>query len=438
MSSATVDFDEYAEQVEQSLFSHLSHNPSAAATLTLTPEQFSTPFRGTLYEVFRRLAVERTPFERRLVHRYIQAKGITPEPDWHDIFSYIGSDTPGDPAIIRKYEMLLLDISARREYLTFLDRHINDARNMKSPMTDTLQSHAQVLAVAQSKVNRDIAPDAKSIYEREKMLLSSSYFPSGLTTIDNNVRGLRPGHIWVISAGYKGRKTTVALNIAKNVLKDGKHVMYVALEDDDISYFDTMTAIWGDIPYADIDVPPSQHPQKVQNTQQEIIATNFRVYDSRKGVHNWKLLPSMVAADKLRYGQVDLLVIDFIQAYSARYEDLQQIIPMIQRLAGEEHIAVLVLSQMNNADLSTQEKNMDDSLLHTKSSGDIGALCHVGIEIYRDMRVMDELMLMVKVARKGHPQRTFCKLNPASGTLYANTKDPLVLVDWQDIITKIH
>lgn len=434
-------FIEHHQATEQSLLSHLSHNLPVCLTLQIQPSDFSTSFRGELFGVLKRLAAERLPFERRMVHRYLENRGIIPEQDWHDVFSYTGEDVPGDPDVIRHYANLLGDISNRQKYHHWLETHIEHTTDLKYPLLDALTDHAKVLAETQGKLTNDLAPDAASIYAREKDAATAPFFPCGLTAIDKNVRGLRAGHIWVIAGQYKARKTTVVLNMVKEVLKQGKHVMYVALEDDDAMFFNSLTAIWGNIPFAYIDDPALAAQcgpatvQKIADAKAEIIQQHLRIYDGRKGVHNWKLLPSIIAADKLRYGQVDLVVIDYIQAFSSRYEDLQQIVPMIQRISAEEHVAMIVLSQMNNADMSTQAERLrlGDSMLHTKSTGDLGALCHVGIELFRDDRLMHELMINIKVARKGMPQKTFAVIEPASGTITHNDYNPRFPVEWEQL-----
>lgn len=416
------------QQLEQSLFSHLAHNLPIVTTLTLQERDFSTPFRGSLYTILRRIAMERTPFERRMIHRYLENRGVQMESNWSELFSFVGEDVPGDTDVIRHYARLLADVAIRQSYGRWILQHETDVANLNAPMSDVLQRHASMIAETQGKLTEDIAPTVAAIYEREQNKVNSPYFPSGLEAIDNNVHGLRSGHIWVISGPYKSRKTTVALNIVKNVLQQGKHVMYIALEDDDMAFFNKLVAIWDNISHVHVE---NNDDPAVPIVKAEVAQQPLRIYDARKGVHNWKLLPSMVAADKLRYGQLDLLVIDYIQAYSTRYEELQQIVPMIQRLAGEQETAVLVLSQMSNQDL--QDVNGSDTMLRTKSTGDLGAACHVGIEIQRDGSIPSELMLNIKVARNGVGQRTFCELYPASGTLKENTVAPNLLKNWDQL-----
>lgn len=74
---------------------------------------------------------------------------------------------------------------------------------------------------------RDLLPDLKGIYEKASL---QKGIKTGVSQVDERTGGLQPGTFNCL-AGFAGAgKTTAAVNIVYNALKDGKNVCYITLE----------------------------------------------------------------------------------------------------------------------------------------------------------------------------------------------------------------
>ncbi len=427
------------EQVsaEESLFSHLKNNIQAAASLTLDRHCFSTEDRGEMFAVLQQLSRQGLPFDRKIIKEQLERRGVELPAQWWHIFDHNLPDSTSDAKTIEHYGHLLRNYAVRQEYHDFIESTLDRTLDAHMDIRQLMQQHITKIASYQDKVTLDVDPSVAAIYNRSLEVNPNPYFPSGLEAIDRNVKGLRAGHMWVISAPYKGRKTSVALNIVAAQLRAGKSVMYIALEDDDQAFLDKLVAIWGNIAHDEVTARSSGgvETERVRLARAEVAKTKLRIYDAKKQIHNWRILTSLIASDRMRFGSTDVVVVDYIQAYSVDYAVLQEIIPALIRTAAEQQIAVVVLSQMNNADLRNLRGNSpggQDGFLATKGTGDLGAACHVGIEIGRDLQIPGELMLSVKVARNGQAQRTFAEINEASATILKNSSKGELLVKWNE------
>lgn len=434
------DLDQYQESNEQSLFSGLAMNLPAASALILEPADFSHPDHWKLFQILQDFGRQgMRAFNRRLLHTEFVRRFGQAQIDWGDLFS--ASEKSWDLPVLERFAKNLRELSARREYDHAYRENTRLILDMDRDLDSVVGAHALALAGAQAQIMRDIDPSAVGIRKRAMAITQTNYFPSGLEAVDQMVKGFKPGHLWVLSAPYKSRKTTTALNVVASQLREGRSVMYIALEDTDVAFFDMLTAVWSGQPYFFCESGSHNEPAvqaQIDRARDEIAASPLRIYDAKKGVHNYRKLPELVASDALRFGKPDLVVLDYVQAYSTKYDDLAEITPLLLRIAGEKEVAILALSQMNNNDIRSPQST--EGVLLTKGTGDLGANCHVGLEIRRDPNIPAELQLSVKIARHGTPGQTFVLLDPPSGQFLGNARSATFLkhMDLSDVIAEAH
>jgi replicative DNA helicase len=431
-------FAKIQDDHEQALFAHLSANPKASAALNLEPRHFSTPTRAAIFAGLQRLSDK--PFDRRTLKIEVERLGDQLDEGWWTVFDApAGLDgQAGNFEIIEGLAGKLKELAVRHWFTGQLEANLHESYTPDLGMDIVLQRHAMMLAKAQEQLTDDIDPSVQAIRERSREVDNGHYYPSGLTEIDRAVKGLHPGHLWAITAPYKGRKTSTVLNIVAEQLRQGRSVMYIALEANDREFFDKLVAIWGDHPYhlaeSGTEIADPETRAAVERTRDEVAAAKLRIYDRRKDAGNYLALPSLVASDKLRYGSLDLVVIDYLQAYSADYEDLKKVVPLILDATVKHNVATIVLSQMSNVDIRGQRGGGpgSDGLLLAKATGDLGAAVHVGLELRREPDVDDELLIHLKVARNGKGVKSFVQLNPSSGLITAQGQRAIRLSHWDD------
>ncbi|MDQ9763420.1 DnaB-like helicase C-terminal domain-containing protein, partial [Acinetobacter baumannii] len=70
----------------------------------------------------------------------------------------------------------------------------------------------------------------------------------GYSLLDKNIGGVKPGDYTIIGAKSGVGKTTLALNIALNVLEQGKKVLIISREMTDVDVFDRFATMVSKIP----------------------------------------------------------------------------------------------------------------------------------------------------------------------------------------------
>ena len=127
-------------------------------------------------------------------------------------------------------EQIRLDIQKRKETIRAQKLMQASGEMSKKGATDKVKQVLQeVLQESESNDNKyvDITPELKGIYQNASKTKGIS---TGIPTIDELTGGLQLGTFNCL-AGFAGAgKTTLAVNIAYNALKDSKNVCYITLE----------------------------------------------------------------------------------------------------------------------------------------------------------------------------------------------------------------
>jgi len=289
---------------------------------------------------------------------------------------------------IRQERVRQVSSSRLRAALTALADPGNDVQM-------ALTSINNVVMDASQRILGQAKPTAPDILERAYQQKVGKRFPSGLTGIDSNLtsEGMRHGQVWILSASYKAGKTTVALNICDSLLRQGKSAAYICLEDTDISFTEVLEGIHSGVKIKEIedlhagakalkDLPVKQ-AAALTDTEAWLrteVKERWRVYDATYGVHDYRRFPTLVASDKILY-DTDVVVIDYLQAWTEDRETAEKVAQMLVKVAAERQVCILALSQMSNDNI---RNGSHAAMLGTKGSGAYGAAAHVGMELVYD------------------------------------------------------
>jgi KaiC/GvpD/RAD55 family RecA-like ATPase len=409
--------------------------PQAVPALTLEPGHFSTPERANLFALIQEVMRKTDRFDAKMLDIESKKRSLSLDEDWYRLFEYAGGREESSFNSVLYLERQLKEYRIRTEYMGWLGQQSGQVGDLEVQMADVVAGHAARIAQVQDGLLPEIDPSAEGIVQRALSAELNPPFPSGLEALDKYADGgLRLGEQWVFAGPPGGRKTTVALNIVAAQLKAGKHVLYIALEDNDESFLLKLAAVWSGIPFSKIRRQVQQDrdnpdPQ-VTAALEEVRRSNLRIYDAKKRVHRWQNLEPLVAGDRLRFGRIDLVVVDYVQAWTTSYDVLTDIVPYLLRITNEQRVAMIALSQMSNESIKFQAQGQAGGVpgvLATKGTGDLGSTCHFGVEIARDIEYDDALTLTIKKARNGEGRRqVFITLDPASGKFLTCTTHPIV------------
>jgi replicative DNA helicase len=220
---------------------------------------------------------------------------------------------------------------------------------------------------------------------------------TGYDKLDEIIDGLRQGHLWVIGGYTNMGKTATSLNIASNVIKQGKRVVYYSLE---MSKTDILSRLLGIMTKESglAILKGSKYDFGAVAGCMELISK------SESSIYNEKTELSAIEGSMLEENlnrPVDLFIVDFLQLITLKgakseYESVSTAILELQQTAKKLKVPIIVLSQVSNEGA----KYNNEVVMSFKGSGSIAAAADLAIEI--NIGETDKELWKIKM-HKGEP-----------------------------------
>lgn len=253
--------------------------------------------------------------------------------------------------------------------------------------------------------------------------------PTGFRNLDRLIDGYQPEHLITLSAGSSVGKSSMAINLAYQVLKQGLKVVIFSLE---MSKVDMISKIIGihinknprDImkEYGDDEMYAKQKPAKAWLSMQQLV-----IYSDLDNIDEIAL----AMRNEESKGHVSLFILDYIQNVSSeKYRDeyglLTNAIKVLQKTNRNLKTTLLVLSQIS---IDTR-KSTATQTVEGKGTGAIRNASNVFIYMKRDLKDEEEvnniiqngseMPLLCVINKNRHGSIGAFKLNmdPVSGVIY--------------------
>lgn len=269
------------------------------------------------------------------------------------------------PSLLKQYMQIVQECwnrrrqrAAAKEYAKKLDNG-EDADECWEWMLRTLSEIKQerdngLISAEQAVINTvdKLGEDQKAENEGKMRILS------GISTLDNKLGGLTGSKYVAIGARPSVGKSVFALTYCVNAAKQGKRVLFVSLEMDEVDITERVLANAADIPLSKM-------------TSGELEENDWEdLGKAMPGVGAMTLWYSLEAdtVSKVRRcayeiyekGGLDMICIDYIQLMSlekenssaSRQEEVARISRGLRKLSQELKIPVLVLTQLNRQSVS--------------------------------------------------------------------------------------
>lgn len=259
---------------------------------------------------------------------------------------------------ITKYHLnktlkVLADLRKKREFVEYAIESIEKLLKGAELESQTIELTNKLERFIQCK--NDSINGVNSLVQKSMNRLENTDIQTkfGYSLLDKNIGGVKPGDYTIIGAKSGVGKTTLALNIALNVLEQGKKVLIISREMTDVDVFDRFATMVSKIP-----------SMKFRN--KDFTADDWKKFVNASGYlgeYEGKLLidnDSTKISDIIklvRKHKPDLVVIDYLQLLSAedgsKLENAERIIANISRnirtmtLKYDCHVMALV--QLNNS-----------------------------------------------------------------------------------------
>ncbi len=221
----------------------------------------------------------------------------------------------------------------------------------------------EIFRLSQNDVNNGLVPFS-DIVARTMVKINQRYVNpddcrgilTGFKRFDAMTNGLHGGELIVLAARPGVGKSTLAMNIAENVAKNGKTVAIFSLEMSNEQIVERMLSSMSTVPLQYIKNGQLQNGESDiarLRTAQETISTAMKVY----GNDFANIRPSEIASQcrrlKAQHG-LDMIVIDYIQLMNSDSKDANQgrqnevaaITRSLKLIAKDLNVPVIALSQL--------------------------------------------------------------------------------------------
>jgi len=267
------------------------------------------------------------------------------------------------------YEEAPIDekISAAQSMVLALDGESSDGEC--ELVEDILYSHIEVLEAREAK-------------QGELDGLST-----GISDLDQQLQGLKPGQMIVIAGRPSMGKTTIAMNIAEDVaLRQNKPAVVFSLEMSKTQLMDRMLASTGKVPLSAIkDGTASKTYGLELNAGAAKIKGKKMIVSDATGMTVGRIR-SMARRQRHKHGELGTIVIDYLGLLegegSNRTEAVSTMSRQIKLMARELNCPVIVLAQLNRG--CEQRPDKRPVLSDLRESGAIEQDADIVMFVYRD------------------------------------------------------
>ena len=336
--------------------------------------------------------------------------------------AYLAEITNATPSVsnIVSYAKVVKDRARQRSLITAANK-ITEIAYSPDMTTDEKISESQATLLNMeshdgeeaAQVNSSIKKVIDEIDFRFNNKGAAVGIQTGLKAIDAKIGGIRNQNLFILAARPAMGKTTLAMNIAYNVVNQGKPVLVFSAEMSKEEIIERMVAAVGNLSFSKIrsgDLDSDDWPKLSAGVSS--IKDKPLYIDDRGGLTIAKI--ASTARKQKKINGIELIVIDYLQLLSGKGQSREQEVSAISRglksLAKELNIPIIALSQLSRKCEERKDKRPMSSDL--RDSGAIEQDADIIAFIYRD-EVYDE-----NSERKGIAEVIFTKArNFETGTV---------------------
>ena len=210
--------------------------------------------------------------------------------------------------------------------------------------------------------------------------------PSGWGDLDNMISGLNKSDLIIVGARPAMGKTSFALNLAANIAKKGKKVLFFSLEMTKEQLAERVISMEARI-----------HGQKMRNGR--LSSSDWTNFSTVAGaLHEIPLYfddTSNITVNEMkarvrRVKDVDVVIVDYLQLMSSgrrvesRVQEVSQFTRDLKLMAKDLEVPVIVLCQLSRNTERASGKNHRPQLADLRESGSIEQDADIVLMLYRD------------------------------------------------------
>lgn len=212
---------------------------------------------------------------------------------------------------------------------------------------------------------------------------------TGFNDIDKALCGLQDGHLILLAARPSMGKSTLAINIFNNILRNGKSALFCSMEMSEIECLNIMAAQTSGADYGFIQQAKLGEGSTLDGiTMFSTLLANYKMTINYSGLQTISTIRSAIRRHRRRFGGIDAVFIDYLQLmkpigkFQNTNDALGSIAQGLKNLAMELSIPVIALSQLNRE----LEKRGDKrpTMADLRGSGEIEQAANDILFLYAD------------------------------------------------------
>lgn len=319
---------------------------------------------------------------------------------------------------LRQQVLRLVELQRRRELWRIgqqmIQAGIDESEPIETVQASAIQELGDLFASASTEI-QSIAQVATGYTEnivianREGRRLQGA--PTGFVMIDQR-GGLQPSDLFVIAADSSQGKSSLALNMATNVARNGYPCAYYSMEMTADQLFARILATETGLPSNVLNTRPLTDEQLSRYEAARAKVARLPLYFDERSTSSLDSILSSIRTMVFRY-QIKVAVVDYLQILNVNMKNSNKEQAMAdaarrcKNLAKELNICIVLLSQ-----LSRDRDNPQPSMARLRDSGQIAEAADVVLLIYRPevygsrYKYPDELS---KVSTQGTAMLHVCK-----------------------------
>lgn len=376
------------EEAELSILGAIILEPDSMDKISdIRPDNFTTQERSRIFQAMQDLHSDRKsidPVTIRSQDKSISKKQI----DF--LIDYVPTS-----ANIRQYARYVLDSAKRRDLITACEIARDKAVSVADIKEAVDAAEAEISAVRNQthtgislSISQTLKTAFKDIEERYKNRGKIIGLATGYTLIDEMTCGFQKGDLIIIAGRPSMGKTSIAMNIAENICKDGNSIQFFSLEMTGSQLVQRNLASVGRVNsqrmrtgnFTDADWP------KMTDAAGKINKWNMNIEDTPSQT----LLDIRASARRQSRSKqgLELIIIDYLQLidshekHQSREQEVAKMSRSLKQLAKELNVPVIVISQLNRGLEARADKRPVNSDL--RESGSLEQDADVIIFVHRE------------------------------------------------------
>lgn len=299
--------------------------------------------------------------------------------------------------------MKLIRLSEKRKLFNLLQKAIGEIQDEEADIySQKLIKQLNEITQREEKEKTFTEKIAEATIDLEKKYNNQSDYSlyTGLYDLDDMTCGLHNQELTIIGARPGVGKTTLALQIAENISRKDKNILFLSLEMSDTQIIQKMIARIGNVQSYRMRRGTLEDSdwERIANTAEELSKLKFNTNSNIRNIQELEVL-----ARKLKnQDKLDLLIIDYIQLlrnkekFNCREQEVADISRRLKLLSLELDIPIIALCQLNR-----NASNSEPGLADLRESGSLEQDADNIIFLYKEDSESDEITLKLAKQRAG-------------------------------------